>query len=140
MIDNGTPDRIAQLGTTIADATEELERIFRELSTEADAQLALAAAGFLAQHGNAETNNPLLASYAAARKRLHDAGVASSNIAELTGRSSTVRGQCAWWDRLMATRQQGNDIRSVCSHAVPVATDTQGCGGPPVASDRQATQ
>lgn len=140
MIDNGTPDRIAELGTTIANAAEEMERIFRELSKEADAQLALAAQGFLEQHGNDATRNPLLAGYAEARARLLKASVAAGNIAELQGRGTTLRSKCSWWSGLMDSRQQAGDIRLVCGLAVPVATDTQGCGGPPVASDRQATE
>lgn len=141
MIDNGTPDRIAQLGTTIADATAELEQLFRALSAEADAQLAQAAQAFLEQHGNpTDTNRTLLASYVEARGRLLAASVAAGNIADLSKRSTTARHQGAWWGSLMGSRSVANDVRAVCSHSVPAASDTQGCGGLPVASDRLATE
>lgn len=147
MIDNTTPDRIAALGATIASAAEEMERTFRELSTVADAQLAAAAAAFIAEHGDT-SKGPLYASYAEAHAALLKASVAAANIRELGQRSTTLRSKCGWWTGLNGRGQQAGDIRHVCAIATPPACDSDATAdratatgaAVPVATDRQATE
>lgn len=142
MIDNTTTERIAQLGATIASSSEELERLFRDLSAEADGQLAAAAAAFVAEHGDT-SKGPLFASYADAHAALLKAAVAASNIREMAARATTLRSKCTWWSGVCGRGQMGNDIRHVCQTATPPACDTDAHTerpAVPVASDTQATQ
>lgn len=112
-----TPQRIAALGTTIADAALELETALRELSVEADAQLAAAAEAFVAAHAPTVGGPPherLMVDYVDARKTLVEAAIAASNIAERTERATTLRAKCDWW-RDPQGRQISGDMSAVCS-------------------------
>ena len=121
MITDKSPDRIAQLGQTIADAAGELETIFLELEREADAQLAAAAGNFIIEHARLR---PVHASNADSKVALLKAAVAASNITDLVLRSTTLRAKCDWWRNVLSgSRQQAEDVRRVCAQTPKVWRD-----------------
>lgn len=110
MIDHKTPARIQELGDQIAAAALELEQIYRDLSTEADAKMAVAAQAFLTAHADRQ---PLHATYRAAHDGLLHASIAASNIRETAERAVTLRSRSTPWGG-QQSRQHIKDLTLVC--------------------------
>jgi hypothetical protein len=122
IINQGTPSRVQELGRTLWSAAEELERIFRELSAEADGQLAIAAAAFVEAQKNRQ---PVFKPYIDARRELTRAAAAASNIDGLQNQTTSLRGSCAFWANMAESmdRHRGrhnDEITAVCERAAAV--------------------
>ncbi len=124
MINDKTQNRMAELGEIIANASEELAQLLREVSEEADKQLAAASAEFLAEHGkdNGGVSNRLMASYREAHRKLLDASVHASNIHEMAERANTLRHKCDWWKVLSGLKNADDRTRrsSSCGDIIAV--------------------
>jgi hypothetical protein len=119
MITKDTPARISELGTILWNASEELERVFRELSKESDAQLEVAAAAFVVAQ---KDRQPIYKPYCDARRELNRAAGAASNIDELARQTNSLRASCAYWGNIAEalTEKKGsrsNEINVVCQKA-----------------------
>ena len=140
MINENTQNRVAELGEIIANASEELAQLLRDISTEADEQLAAAAAMYVAEHGkdNGGIANRLMSSYRQAHRGLLDASVNASNIQEMAERANTLRSKCDWW-KVLGDLKKGDDRTRRSSNCGPIiavleaffkkqATDTDAAG------------
>ena len=123
IITQSTPTRVQELGRTLWSAAEELEIIFRELSAEADGQLAIAAAAFVEAQ---KDRQPVFKPYVDARRELTRAAAAASNIDGLKGQTTSLRASCAFWANMAESmdkhRGRHNDeITTVCEKAASAA-------------------
>lgn len=123
MINDKTQNRMAELGAIIANASEELAQLLREVSEEADNQMAAAAAAFVAEHGkdNGGVSNRIMASYRDAHRKLLDASVHASNIHEMAERANTLRHKCEWWTVLSALKNADDRTRRSSSCGAIIA-------------------
>lgn len=112
MINDKTAARILELGQNLWAAGDELNRVFGELSSEADAQLAATAQAFVTQY--ATNNSPVWHAYVDAHKALLKAAVAAANIRDMAERANSLSGKTAFWANIGGRGQVPSDIRHVC--------------------------
>ncbi|MGD9681075.1 MAG: hypothetical protein AB7W16_07825 [Candidatus Obscuribacterales bacterium] len=103
--------RINELGAIIANSAEEIERLIRQLSRDADAVMAETAARFLELHQSGV--KPIMADYHNAHERLVKAAIAASNMREKANRASTLRHRCGPWADGGSSRQERSDIEFI---------------------------
>jgi hypothetical protein len=128
MINQDTPTRIQELGRTLWSASEELERIFRALSAEADGQLAISAEAFLEAQ---KDRQPVFGPYIDARRELTRAAGAASNIDGLARQTNSLRASCAFWGNMAdsMSNQKGrhrDEITTVCERVAAAGTSKEG--------------
>jgi hypothetical protein len=97
MINQDTPTRILELGRTLWSASQELEKIFRDLSAEADGHLVTAAAAFLEAQ---KDPRPAYGPYMKVRRELTPAAVAASSIKEAVGQTTLLHASCTYWSNI----------------------------------------
>ncbi|MCA9802521.1 MAG: hypothetical protein KC777_11180 [Cyanobacteria bacterium HKST-UBA02] len=111
--DEKTIARINELGTIIANSADEIERLIRQLSQDADAVMAETAARFLELHQAGV--KPIMADYHNAHERLVKAAIAASNMREKANRAGTLRSRCGPWAEGGCSRQERSDIEFILS-------------------------
>jgi hypothetical protein len=120
MIDKQTPERIAKLGQTIAEASHELDRTLLQLAAQADAELAAAAQMFILEHAKPIVVKPgepplpdVTPAYLAAQEALRKAVLRATNLRKLGKSSEKFKASCQRL-RQRTGQTQSKSIKTVC--------------------------